>query len=281
MRCDPEMVKRLYSNVDQTAGGPVQSASCDTAGHATPVGAMSLVRFVVEESRETVGRKNPRRLARPQRPRSRIANSHGGAARRRRIAFTAAPIVHAARARSATRRLDQMLVTSSLMGLPPGPAGLTQLKQYCSAVSRATGVPIPANYPVVAKTPFRTATGRPCRRVIKAFKKMIWNWPTRSYSGVPSACFRHGAGDRHRPMKRQIKCAVLAGAARHCAHRQWWSSASCKKQKPATTHSQRQKFSSVARRICWKTNSLPTLKHPILGAGGVGGLIGATARNFG
>jgi len=46
-----------------------------------------------------------------------------------------------------------MLVNLKLMGIAPwDQQDLTKLKQYCEAVSVATGVPIPANYPVVART---------------------------------------------------------------------------------------------------------------------------------
>ena len=45
-------------------------------------------------------------------------------------------------------QMDQMLVNLKLMGIAPWDRqDLTKLKQYCEAVSAATGVPIPANYP--------------------------------------------------------------------------------------------------------------------------------------
>ena len=55
--------------------------------------------------------------------------------------------------------MDQMLVNLKLMDVPPwDEQDLTKLKQYCEAVSVATGVPIAANYPVVGEDAFRTAT---------------------------------------------------------------------------------------------------------------------------
>jgi 2-isopropylmalate synthase len=66
---------------------------------------------------------------------------------------------------------------------------LTRLKQYCQAVSRATGVPIPANYPVVGDDAFRTATGVHAAAVIKAFKKNDVELANTVYSGVPSHMF--------------------------------------------------------------------------------------------
>src|SRR6516162_10870080 len=46
-RCDPETVKRLYSTAIQCGARAI--CICDTAGHATPMGSLALVRFVVEE----------------------------------------------------------------------------------------------------------------------------------------------------------------------------------------------------------------------------------------
>jgi 2-isopropylmalate synthase len=66
---------------------------------------------------------------------------------------------------------------------------LSQLKQYCQAVSRATSVPIPANYPVVGDDAFRTATGVHAAAVIKAFKKNDIELANTVYSGVPSHLF--------------------------------------------------------------------------------------------
>jgi 2-isopropylmalate synthase len=56
-------------------------------------------------------------------------------------------------------------------------------------VSRATGVPIPANYPVVGEDAFRTATGVHAAAVIKAFKKNDIELANTVYSGVPSHVF--------------------------------------------------------------------------------------------
>jgi 2-isopropylmalate synthase len=87
-------------------------------------------------------------------------------------------------------QMDQMLVNLKLMGIAPwDKQDLTKLKQYCQAVSRATGVPIPANYPVVGEDAFRTATGVHAAAVIKAFKKNDVELANTVYSGVPSHVF--------------------------------------------------------------------------------------------
>jgi 2-isopropylmalate synthase len=86
--------------------------------------------------------------------------------------------------------MDLMLVNLKLMGIAPwDQQDLTQLKQYCQAVSRATGVPIPANYPVVGDDAFRTATGVHAAAIIKAYHKNDVVLANTVYSGVPSHLF--------------------------------------------------------------------------------------------
>ena len=87
-------------------------------------------------------------------------------------------------------QLDQMLVYLKLMNVSPwGDQDLTKLKEYCEAVSRATGVPIPPNYPVVGEDAFRTATGVHAAAVIKAYKKNDTELADAVYSGVPAQLF--------------------------------------------------------------------------------------------
>jgi 2-isopropylmalate synthase len=87
-------------------------------------------------------------------------------------------------------QMDQMLVNLKLMGIPPWvDQDLTKLKEYCQAVSKATGVPIPANYPVVGEDAFRTATGVHAAALIKAYKKKDIELANAVYSGVPSQMF--------------------------------------------------------------------------------------------
>src|SRR5437763_14353761 len=90
-----------------------------------------------------------------------------------------------------------MLVNLKLMGLAPwDQQDLTKLKQYCQAVSRATGVPIPANYTVVGGDAFRTATGVHASAIIKAYRKDDVVLAHAVYSAVPSHVFgREGSTD--------------------------------------------------------------------------------------
>src|ERR1041385_621948 len=46
-RCDPETVKRLYAAAINAGARAI--VICDTCGHATPMGALNLVRFVIKE----------------------------------------------------------------------------------------------------------------------------------------------------------------------------------------------------------------------------------------
>jgi 2-isopropylmalate synthase len=184
-RCDPEMVKRLYSTAINCGARAI--VICDTAGHATPMGAFALVRFVLEE------------VVKPSREKIRV-DWHGHCDRGLAIANSMAALmagaecVHACALgigeRVGNTQMDQMLVNLKLMGISPW-AGqdLTKLKEYCLAVSKATGVPIPANYPVVGEDAFRTATGVHAAAVIKAYKKKDIKLANAVYSGVPSQMF--------------------------------------------------------------------------------------------
>src|ERR1700694_3769711 len=155
--------------------------------HATPMGAAALVKFVLEE------------VVKPSRKKIRI-DWHGHSDRGLAIANSLAALtagahcVHACAVgigeRVGNTQMDQMLVNLKLMQIPPwDEQDLTKLKQYCEAVSAATGVPIPANYPVVGEDAFRTATGVHAAAVIKAYKKNDIELANTVYSGVPSHYF--------------------------------------------------------------------------------------------
>ncbi|HYV40188.1 MAG TPA: 2-isopropylmalate synthase, partial [Thermoanaerobaculia bacterium] len=64
---------------------------------------------------------------------------------------------------------------------------LTRLNDYCAAVSKATGVRIPDNYPVVGRDAFRTGTGVHAAAIIKARRKGDDWLADRVYSGVPAS----------------------------------------------------------------------------------------------
>jgi 2-isopropylmalate synthase len=184
-RCDPETVKRLYSTAINY--GATAIVICDTVGHATPSGVHALIRFVLEEVVKPSGQQirvdwhghSDRGLA--------VANSLAALA-------AGADCVHATALgigeRVGNTQMDQMLVNLKLMAISPwAEQDLTKLKDYCLTVSRATGVPIPKNYPVLGDDAFRTATGVHAAAVIKAFKKGDIELANSVYSGVPSHYF--------------------------------------------------------------------------------------------
>ena len=184
-RCDPEMVKKLYSTAIRCGARAI--VICDTAGHATPMGAFALVRFVLDQ------------VVKPSGEKIRV-DWHGhcdrglGVANAMAALVAGADCVHASALgvgeRVGNTQMDLMLVNLKLMGIPPWAAqDLTRLKDYCVAVARATGIPIPANYPVVGDDAFRTATGVHAAAIIKAYKKNDVELANSVYSGVPSQFF--------------------------------------------------------------------------------------------
>ena len=184
-RCDPETVKRLYSTAIRCGARAV--VVCDTAGHATPMGAYSLVQFVIEE------------VVKPSGEKIRV-DWHGHCDRGFAVANSVAALmagadcVHACALgigeRVGNTQMDQMLVNLKLMGIAPwADQDLSKLKEYCEAVSEATGVSIPPNYPVVGEDAFRTATGVHAAALIKAYKKNDSALADAVYSGVPAQLF--------------------------------------------------------------------------------------------
>jgi 2-isopropylmalate synthase len=184
-RCDPVMIKRLYSTAIDCGARAI--VICDTSGHATPLGAYALTKFVMDE------------VVRPSGEKIRV-DWHGHCDRGFAVANSMAALaagadcVHACALGTGERvgntQMDQMLVNLKLLGVAPWDnQDLTKLKGYCQAVSRATGVPIPPNYPVVGEDAFRTATGVHAAAVIKAYKKNDIELANAVYSGVPSHLF--------------------------------------------------------------------------------------------
>jgi 2-isopropylmalate synthase len=184
-RCDPETVKKLYATAINCGARAI--CICDTAGHATPMGALALVRFVIAECVKPSGEKIR-------------VDWHGHSDRGLAIANSMAAVIAGANCvhgcaiglgeRVGNTQIDQVLVNLKLMGIAPwDQQDMTKLKPYCQAVSRATGVPIPANYPVVGDDAFRTATGVHAAAIIKAYHKNDVVLANSVYSGVPSHVF--------------------------------------------------------------------------------------------
>jgi 2-isopropylmalate synthase len=178
-RADPDTLRRLYSTAIRAGASRVCVA--DTVGHATPEGAAAVVRFiagVVEECGGGVGIDWHGHRDRDFAVINSIAALEAGATRLHGAAIGIGE-------RVGNTPMDTLLVNLVLMGYLD--RDLSALVDYCNAVSRATGVPIPPNYPIVGKDAFRTATGVHAAAMIKAVRKNDHDLVDAVYSGVPAA----------------------------------------------------------------------------------------------
>ena len=182
IRTDPATVITLYSTAIRA--GARAAVLCDTVGHATPRGAYNLVKFFIDDVVKPSGEKirvdwhghNDRGLS--------IANSIGAI-------MGGADQVHAAALalgeRVGNTPMELMLVNLRLFGAID--RDLSKLKHYSETVAKATHTKIPANYPVVGRDAFRTATGVHAAAIVKAFKKGDRKLANAIYSGVPADLF--------------------------------------------------------------------------------------------
>jgi len=178
-RAHPDHIRRMYTAAIRA--GAQRVCVCDTVGHATPDGVRNLIRFVVD-------------LVAGLDPDVKV-DWHGHQDRGLGITNAlwaleaGAHRVHACALgigeRVGNTPMDQLLVNLQLLGWID--RDLTRLNEYCEAVSEATGVPIPENYPVVGRDAFRTGTGVHAAAIMKARKKGDDWLADRVYSGVPAA----------------------------------------------------------------------------------------------
>ena len=178
-RAHPDHVLALY----QTAirAGARRLCVADTVGHATPEGAANLVRFVREAANEvdrTVKIDWHGHQDRGLGVINTIAAASAGADRLHGCAIGIGE-------RVGNTPMDQLLVNLKLMGWIDN--DLSALGEYCELTSRACGVPVPVNYPVMGRDAFRTGTGVHAAAIIKAFRKKDEWLVDRVYSGVPSS----------------------------------------------------------------------------------------------
>lgn len=174
-RARPAHLRALYRAAVEAGAGRVCLA--DTVGHATPWGTRRLVRFI----RRELG------------PHVKI-DWHGHRDRGLDLVNSLSALeagcncVHACGLgigeRVGNTAMDLLLVNLKLLGWID--QDLRSLPAYCEAVSRATGIPIPCNYPVVGKDAFETSTGVHAAAIAKAFRKGDWWLANRIYSGVPA-----------------------------------------------------------------------------------------------
>jgi 2-isopropylmalate synthase len=177
-RADPDSLRALYSTAIRA--GAKRLCIADTVGHATPAGAAAVVRFVqsvVDACGGGVGIDWHGHRDRDLAIENSLAAMRAGATRLHGAAIGLGE-------RVGNTPMDVLLVNLVLMGRRT--ADLTALPAYCDAVSAATGVPIPANYPVIGRDAYRTATGVHAAAVIKAYKKQDPVLVDAVYSGVPA-----------------------------------------------------------------------------------------------
>ncbi len=181
-RAFPETIKRLYTTAINC--GSRHIVLTDTVGHATPEGASSLVKFVIDEVVKPSGEEI-------------MISWHGHNDRGLSVINSLAAVRAGADAihgcalgigeRVGNTPMDQVLVNLKLLGAIDH--DLIKLKEYCETASRACRVTIPPGYPVFGSDAFRTATGVHAAAVIKAFKKGETELANSVYSGVPSHLF--------------------------------------------------------------------------------------------
>ena len=179
VRARPETLRKLF--LLAIGCGARRLCLCDTVGHATPTGAANLVRFaleVVRESGQDVELDWHGHCDRGLAVINTLAAIRAGATRVHGCAIGIGE-------RVGNTPMDQLLVNLRLLGWIDH--DLAALPEYCERVSRATGVPIPPNYPVVGRDAFRTGTGVHAAAVIKAFRKGEDWLADRVYSGVPAS----------------------------------------------------------------------------------------------
>ena len=181
IRSKPEDLRLLLTAA--VNAGARRVCLCDTVGAAVPQGVSNLVAWV-------------QRLLAELGVADRVGiDWHGHRDRGLDVANTLAAIeagatrVHGTALgigeRAGNTPIEQLLVNLKLLGWRDD--DLASLPEYTAAVSRAVGVPIPANWPIVGRDAFRTATGVHAAAVIKARRKGADWLADRVYSGVPAS----------------------------------------------------------------------------------------------
>jgi len=178
-RAHPDHIRAMYSTAIRA--GAKRVCVCDTVGHATPNGVRNLVAFVsgiVDEINPEVRVDWHGHQDRGLGVTNALWALEAGAHRVHACALGIGE-------RVGNTPMDQLLVNLQLLGWIE--RDLTALSQYCEAVSRATNVRIPDNYPIVGRDAFRTGTGVHAAAIIKARRKGDEWLSDRVYSGVPAS----------------------------------------------------------------------------------------------
>ena len=181
VRAKPEDLRLLLTAGVESGAGRV--CLCDTVGAAVPRGVTNLVTWVKELLEElgvadTVGIDWHGHRDRGLDVANTLAALEAGATR---VHGTALGVGE----RVGNTPMEQLLVNLKLLGWRDD--DLTCLPDYVDTVSKAVGVPIPVNTPIIGRDAFRTATGVHAAAVIKAKRKGQAWLADRVYSGVPAS----------------------------------------------------------------------------------------------
>ncbi len=183
IRSRPEVLASLFKNaIDH---GASRLVLCDTVGHATPDGTRNLIRFTqnllkaygANHVKLDFHNHNDRGLG--------LVNALTAVEEGiDRVHGTALGIGE----RVGNTAMELILLNLKLAGALEG-QDMTNLIRYCELTSKAVGMPVPVNYPLVGADAFRTSTGVHAAAIIKAQNKGDEELADRIYSGVPAGMF--------------------------------------------------------------------------------------------
>jgi isopropylmalate/homocitrate/citramalate synthase len=178
-RAHPDTLRTIYRCAIHAGASRICVA--DTVGYATPAGASAVVRFVarvVAEAGAPVGIDWHGHRDRDLAVACSLAAYEAGASRLHGAALGIGE-------RVGNTPMDLLLVNLVLLGYLQ--RDLLPLTEYCETVSRACGVAMPDNYPVLGRDAFRTATGVHAAAVVKAARKGDRALMDAVYSAVPAS----------------------------------------------------------------------------------------------
>jgi 2-isopropylmalate synthase len=181
IRANPDDLRVLLTAA--VDAGAQRLCLCDTVGAAVPSGVRNLVAFVKQLTidlgvDDRVGIDWHGHRDRGLDVANTIAALEAGATR---VHGTALGVGE----RVGNTPIEQLLVNLRLLGWRED--DLSVLPEYIETVSKAVGVPVPVNTPIVGRDAFRTATGVHAAAVIKAKRKGAAWLADRVYSGVPAS----------------------------------------------------------------------------------------------
>lgn len=161
-RAHPKTLDYLYNSAIDA--GAVRLCLSDTVGHATPIGTSNLLTFI----KRNIIKKNKHILL----------DWHGHNDRGLALANTYAAITHGINRVQATAlgvgeragniSMEELVFNLSMDNI--GQWNLKELKKYAKIASRILKFKLPANYPIIGKDVFKTATGVHAAAILKSIQ---------------------------------------------------------------------------------------------------------------